>query len=177
MSDTNWKSYYGANPDTNGFVNPLDPENYDDIMKFSDCSDAVAISKRIRAGRENCIDAVRGHNYLFVDCHLEHGAGVSAVTIKGAINGWKFKECTIGHGKQTDIELGQFDNYWYPGRPATTNGIIDTCRSNDDKPIKVTCWNADKPYVVASNVKIVKIPWIIWFPYFTFCYILRKLTT
>jgi hypothetical protein len=28
------------------------------------------------------------------------------VTIKGAIDGWRFIGCTIGRGKQTDIELG-----------------------------------------------------------------------
>jgi hypothetical protein len=154
MSDTNWQSYYGDNPDTSGFVNPPNPQDYDDIMKFSDCTNAVINGRYVVAGRENCVDAVRGANYEWRACSLASGAGVSAVTIKGAIDGWRFIGCTIGRGKQTDIELGQFDNYWTPGRKPTRNGLIKACVSEDGSPIRVTCWNADKPEVVGSNVKI-----------------------
>jgi hypothetical protein len=106
MSDTNWQSYYGDNPDTSDFTNPPNPQDFDDIMKFSDCTNAVINGRYIVAGRENCVDAVRGANYEWRACSLASGAGVSAVTIKGAIDGWRFIGCTIGRGKQTDIELG-----------------------------------------------------------------------
>jgi len=52
--DTNWMSYVGPRPDVSAFVNPPDPENYDDIMKFSDCSDAYVSTTIIAAGQENC---------------------------------------------------------------------------------------------------------------------------
>jgi hypothetical protein len=64
----------------------------------------------------------------------------------------------LGAAKQTDIELGQFDNYWTPGRKPTRNGLIKACVSEDGSPIRVTCWNADKPEVVGSNVKIRQHP-------------------
>ena len=172
--DANWQSYYGNNPDTSGFVNPPNPQDYDDIMKFSDCTNAVINGRYIVAGRENCVDAVRGANYEWRACSLASGAGVSAVTIKGSIDGWRFIGCTIGRGKQTDIELGQFDNYWTPGRKPTRNGLIKACVSEDGSPIRVTCWNADKPEVIASNVKIRQIPWIIWFPYFCWRYLMTR---
>jgi hypothetical protein len=169
--DTNWRSYTGINPDTSGFTNPPDPHNYDDILKFSDCTNALVENKTISSGKENCVDAVRGSNYQWVNCQLESGAGISSVTIKGAIDGWKFIQCKIGKGKQTDIELGQFDNYWYIGRTPTKNGLIKDCQSLDGSKIRVTCWNSDCPIIENSQVSIIKVPWIIWFPYFCFRYI------
>jgi len=170
-TDKNWKSYIGDSPDVSGFENPPDPENYSDIMKFGNCTNVQVNSKTVAAGQENCVDAVRGGHYQWTDCTLPPGAGVSAVTLKGAIDGWGFTGCNIGHGKQTDIELGQFDNYWVPGRAPTKNGTIDNCVSNDGTAIKITCWNADKPTILNTVVKIVQIPWIVWFPYFCFRYI------
>ena len=172
--DANWQSYYGDNPDTSGFVNPPNPQDYDDILKFSNCTNVLVEGLDIAAGSENCVDAVRGSNYKFKGCDLLSGAGVSAVTIKGSIDGWQMIGCTIGHGKETDIELGQFDNYWTPGRKPTRNGLIKACVSSDGAPIRVTCWNADKPEVIASNVKIRQIPWIIWFPYFCWRYLTTR---
>ena len=175
MSDTNWQSYYGDNPDTSGFVNPPNPQDFDDIMKFSDCTNAVIDGRYVAAGRENCVDAVRGSNYLWDKCTLDDGAGVSTFTIKGSIDGWKIRDSIIGHGKQTDIELGQFDDYWKPGRAPTRNGLIENCESSDFSSIRVTCWNADKPRIEGSNVKIRRVPWIVWFPYFCFRYLtIRK---
>ena len=169
--DKNWMSYTGPRPDVSTFVNPPDPENYDDIMKFSDCSDAYVSTTIIAAGQENCVDAVRGSNYLFSGCSLLGGSGVSSATLKGSIVGWEFNNCGIGRGEKTDIEVGQFDKYWYAGRPPTTGGVIDSCYPYGGEKIRVTCWDADKPEVTNSMVEIIKVPWIIWFPYFCFRYI------
>lgn len=169
--DTNWRSYYGPTPDTSDFVNPENPDNYDDIMKFSNCSGAVVINHYVEAGQENCIDAVRGSNYLFEGVTMADAAGVSTVTIKGSIDGWLFSNCVIGRGAKTDIEVGQFDNYWSPSSPPTRNGIIRNCQTRHNRPIRVTCWHADAPTVEDSDVVIRRIPWIIWFPYFCFCWL------
>ena len=166
MSDTNWQSYYGDNPDTTGFVNPPNPKDFDDIMKFSDCTHVCVSDRYIRAGSENCIDAVRGSNYVFRNCDTEDGAGVSTFTIKGAIEGWSIKRTMIGRARKTEIEVGQFDNYWKPGRKPTRRGLIELCERTDGEAIRVTCWDAEPPTVVNSNVKIRRVPWIIWFPYF-----------
>ena len=175
MSDTNWQSYYGDKPDTSDFVNPPNPQDYDDIMKFSDCTNVLVTGRFVTAGSENCVDAVRGSNYNWDKCETQDGAGRSTFTIKGSIDGWSILQSVIGHGRRTDIELGQFDNYWTPGRKPTRNGLIKACVSEDGSPIRVTCWNADKPEVIASKVKIRRVPWIIWFPYFCFRYLtIRK---
>lgn len=170
-NDHNWKSYVGDNPDVSGFVNPPDPENYSDIMKFSACTNVHVQGDTIVAGQENNVDAVRGSNYTSTSCALLDGAGVSTFTIKGAIDGWTLDSCTIGRGKETDLEVGQFDKYWYVGRPATRNGKIVDCKSTDGAPISITCWNADYPTIINSNVKVTKIPALIWFPYFCFRWI------
>lgn len=174
MADRNWQSYYGDNPDTSGFENPPDPQNYDDILKFSNCTHVVVNGKVVEAGNENCVDAVRGAGYTFTGCKLQDGAGIATVTLKGAIDHWTFADCTIGKGYETDIELGQFDDYWHVGRAPTRNGMILNCDSTSG-PIRVTCWDAERPAVSGSNVQITKIPWIIWFPYFCFRWLEKKL--
>lgn len=172
--DVNWISYYGNNPNTEDFKNPPDPENYDDIVKFYRCTSAYFRSHTVQPGRENCIDATGCVNLTLTDSTFLPGAGISAFTIKGATDGWTIADSVIGHGKETDVELGQFDNSWYIGRPPTRNGLIAYCRSNDGRPIKVTCWNAEPPKVIGSRVKIVRVPWIVWFPYFCWRYIRHR---
>jgi hypothetical protein len=164
--DVNWISYYGDNPDTDGFENPPYPKAYDDIIKFYHCTNAQLKGKTVDAGTENNVDATGCTNIEFSDCRFVGKAGISAFTIKGKTDGWRIVSCMISHGRETDVELGQFDNSWYWGRPPTRNGLIWSCESNDGGPIKVTCWDAVPPEVVDSNVKIVRVPKFIWLPYF-----------
>jgi hypothetical protein len=145
-------------------------------MKFSNCTNVTVRDKTVEAGKENCVDAVRGANYRWGGCTFKDGAGVSTFTLKGSIDGWLIDECVVGHGKNTDIELGQFDNYWYIGRPPTRNGIIRDSSSTYGKPIRITCWNAEPPKIVDTDVKITKIPAIVWFPYFCVRWITIRIT-
>jgi hypothetical protein len=167
--DVNWKSYYGTAPDVSGFTNPEHPKDYSDVMKFSDCTNVYVRSKYVAAGKENAVDAVRGRDYVFSDCAFANGAGVATATVKGSIDGWAFEECFIGKAKSgTDIEVGQYDDYWHPGRPPTRNGRIHDCQTVDGTPITVTLWDATAPSVVRTHVKIRRIPKLLWFPYFLF---------
>jgi hypothetical protein len=166
--DTNWRSYVG--PADNGLtVNaaewqaPLDPENYDDLVKCSNCTGLTISGLTIPAGREDSIDCVRGSNYTVQNCTV-HGS----VTIKGAINGLTL----YGSVVSGTIELGQFDNYWEPGRAPTQNVSILDCTSPDGSPIRVKVWDAEVPFVRNTNVKITKVPKWVWLPYFLF----RRLT-
>lgn len=176
-TDRNWRSYYGANPDVSGYVNPPDPLAYDDLMKFSNCTYVRVVDQTVAAGRENCIDAVRGENYAWLGCVLADGAGVATVTLKGALTGWAFVDCVIGRAAgTTDLELGQYDNYWYPGRPPTCWGRLERCTSPAGT-IRITCWDATPPQIIASQVTLRRIPKYIWFPYFWAKWAWRKLTT
>jgi hypothetical protein len=167
-SDTNWRSYVG--PQDNGLtVNaaewqaPLDPENYDDLVKCSNCTGLTISGLTIPASREDSIDCVRGSNYTVQNCTV-HGS----VTIKGAINGFTL----YGSVVSGTIELGQYDNYWEPCRAPTQNVSIFDCTSPDGSPIRVKLWDAEMPLVQNTNVKVTRIPKWVWLPYFIF----RRLT-
>lgn len=166
--DTNWRSYVG--PADNGIVvdsidwqAPLNPLDYDDLVKCSNVTGLTISGLTIPASREDSIDCVRGGNYTVQNCTVG-----GSITVKGAING-----CTIyGSCVSGTIELGQYDNYWKPGRAPSQNVSILDCTSPDGSPIRVKVWDAEVPLVLLSNVKLTKIPRWIWWPYFLF----RRLT-
>ena len=168
-TDVNFESHYEdgtviADRTIPEGVNALD---YSDILKFSECSNATVSNCNIEGGKEDAIDAVRGENLRIVDCNLTpHKNGI---TLKGSIvnyciDGVKF----LTHGSDCDMEFGQYDNYWYIGRKPTRGGIINNVNATDSKPVVIKLWDATAPTVTDSNVKIVKIPKIVWFPYFVF---------
>ena len=145
-------------------VNPLD---YSDVLKFSNCSNIIVSNCTINGGKEDCIDAVRGKNYTILDTTLIPSN--NGITLKGSIDTVKIQNVTFdGHGKDCDIDLGQFDNYWYIGRQPTRNVWLINVHATDNAPVKVRLWDADNVIVNNSNVKIVKVPKFIWWPYFVF---------
>lgn len=143
----------------------VDPLGYSDILKFSNCKDIVVNQCEIHGGKEDCIDAVRGSNYTFKNCTLM--PSTNGITLKGSIDGIYIENVTFeNHGSDCDIDIGQFDNYWWIGRPPTRNIQIRNVRAADGKPVLVRLWDSDIPAVVDSNVKIMRIPKFIWWPYF-----------
>ena len=169
--DTNYRSHAGEDAAViaginipQQFANPLD---YSDILKFSNCTNCTVDNCTVYGGKEDCIDAVRGSNYTIRNTTLfPHKTGI---TLKGSIDGVMLQNLSFAkHGKACDIEIGQFDNYWWIGRPATRNVIIDNVTSFDDEPVIVRLWDAADITVIASNVKIIRVPKIIWWPYFVF---------
>ena len=166
-ADVNWRSYGPLDDETTvdaaNWQAPLDPENWDDLVKCSNCTGLVISGLTIPASREDSIDCVRGGNYTVQNCEVG-----GSVTVKGAINGFTLYGSVISG----TIELGQYDNYWAPGRAPTQNVSILDCTSPDGSPIRVKVWDADVPFCQNSNVKIIKIPKWVWWPYFLF----RRLT-
>jgi hypothetical protein len=167
-ADTNWRSYVG--PQDNGlkvdaaeWQAPLDPLAYDDLVKGSNVENLCVSGLTIPASQEDSIDFVRGSNYTVQNCTVG-----GSVTVKGAINGLTL----YGSVVSGTIELGQYDNYWEPGRAPTQNVSILDCTSPDGSPIRVKVWDAEVPFVRNTNVKITKVPKWIWLPYFLF----RRLT-
>lgn len=158
--------------DRSNWETPKNSSDFDDILKFSNCSDAsIKYIDFVGAPpKENWIDAVRGEDMVVRYCNFG-SAGVSAITIKGGFHGWDVRYCGFSPCKRREIEVGQFDNYWYPGRPPTSGGVIAYCfRSDSSDPVRVTCWDAEPPVVIGGYVKITKVPKWIWVPYFLFRY-------
>ena len=145
-------------------INSLD---YSDILKFSNCKNIIVDNCIIEGGKEDCIDAVRGSNYLIRNSNLSPFH--NGITLKGSIDGVRIENVIFdGHGKDCDIDIGQFDNYWWIGRKPTRNIQISKVKSADGKPVIVRLWDAEAPAVIDSNVKIIRVPKFIWWPYFVF---------
>lgn len=168
MADNNYKSFAGENGILiNQWENPTDPSMYSDVMKFSNCKNVIVDSVEVHGGKEDCIDAVRGENYLFNNLTLVPLA--NGVTLKGSIDGCNLKDIKFTKaGKDYTIEIGQYDNYWYVGRKPTRNIKLDNVSMADGSSVKVRLWDADAPTIIDSNVKITKVPKVLWIWYFAF---------
>lgn len=166
-ADVNWRSYGpiddGTTVDAASWQAPLDPENWDDLVKCSNCTGLTISGLTIPASREDSIDCVRGSNYLIQSCTIQ-----GSVTIKGAIDGFELNNCVISG----TVEYGQYDNYWKWGRKPTRNLPMTACCSPDGSPVRVKLWDAEMPRIEGTEVKVTKIPKWIWLPYFLF----RRLT-
>ena len=173
--DVNFKSYVEEEYLTiKAWDNPSDPAQFDDVMKFSNCKYVRVEGVTITGGMEDCIDAVRGKEYYFENLTL-HPLN-NGITIKGSIDGWHLKNILFERkGNEYTIEIGQYDNYWTPSTPPTRNGTIENVKMADGSKVTVRIWDGEKPQLInAPDVKIVKIPKFIWFPYFVFRSIQRN---
>ena len=168
--DNNWRSYVG--PADNGrTITPADwrpPENplaWDDLVKCSNLEDFIIDGLTIPAGREDSIDCVRGKRYIIRNCII-HGS----LTLKGGIDGYRIENCLISG----TIELGQYDNYWTPGRLPTRNGVVYRVRSPDGTPVRLKLWDAERPIVIESRVNLTARPRWVWLPYFFFRHLTNR---
>lgn len=143
---------------------PDDGKAYDDVFKASDCHrfGARGITIAARKSREDALDCVRGSDYLFEDCEIQ-----GSITAKGAIDGFMVRRCVV----ERVMEFGQFDNYWYPGRPPTKNIHIDTVWKTDYRPCHVVLWDAETPDIARTNALVRRVPKAVWLPYFLFRYL------
>ena len=168
-ADKNLESYAGEDGTviSNRVIAPDDWTQTSDVLKFSNCTNVVVDGCTIEGGKEDCIDAVRGSNYTFNNTVL--APRKNGITIKGSVNGYSINEVSfVTSGSNCDIEFGQYDNYWYIGRPPTRNGKINLTNSVSGEPLVLKVWDAEVPVITDSNIKVVKIPKIIWWPYFVF---------
>lgn len=174
MSDHNPESHYGENGLTitgvslpNSSASPL---AYDDIIKLSLCKNTQIGHCFIAGGREDCINAVRGEGLTIYETDLEP-KGRNGITIKGGFQTYRIEGVHFStHGSECDIELGQFsihDRFPFTKDRVKQGAIIES-DATGDTDIVVRVWNADVPAVRHSRVRIEKIPWFIWFPYFCF---------
>ena len=174
MSDFNYRSYWqeeGIRISGEQIPEPpVNPMAYDDVLKFSNCINSVVDNSALTGGREDCIDANRGEGLLIQDCEL-YPKGKNGVTVKGGFRTWIIKKCYFrAHGSECDVEVGQFSMYdkFTFRKSRTTGGAVTECSAPGDTRIIIKVWNADVPSTMGTRAKIVKIPWIVWFPYFCF---------
>lgn len=167
--DTNYKSHVQLKDIViDAWENPLNPAEWDDVMKFSQCENVQVTGVTVNGGKEDCIDAVRGSGYSFTNMTLNPLN--NGITLKGSIDGWNLKDILFTRkGKAYTIEIGQYDNYWTPWTKPTRNGTVDNVSMEDNSTVVVRVWDGEMPKVInCKNLKVLKIPKIIWFPYFFF---------
>lgn len=168
--DTNYKSHVQLKDvviDT--WENPSNPAEWDDVMKFSQCENVQVRGVTVNGGQEDCIDAVRGSGYSFTNMTLNPLN--NGITLKGSIDGWNLKDILFTRkGKEYTIEIGQYDNYWTPWTKPTRNGTVDNVSIEDGSTVVIRIWDGEVPKQIINckNLKVLKIPKIIWFPYFFF---------
>lgn len=141
-----------------------DPKG-NDTLKLSNCRNVVVSNKTIWNWREDCLDLCRVHGAVLSNLIL-YPLGPNGITVKGASSDNLVEFALMRHGSRCDVELGQFDNYWYPGRPPTRDthivvlGVV---------PAKILLWDSTEPKVEGPHT-IRRIPKFVWFPYFLFRY-------
>lgn len=168
-ADKNLESHAGEDGTviSNRYIVPDDWTTISDVLKFSNCTNIVVESCTIEGGKEDCIDAVRGSNYIFKNIILFPNK--NGITLKGSIDGYTIDGVAFtSSGSDCDMEFGQYDNYWYIGRPPTRNGKIQFVENENGKQVVLKLWDAEVPTIIDSNIKVIKIPKIIWWPYFVF---------
>lgn len=146
------------------------PSAVNDTLKISNSSNVTIGNKTIVNYNEDCLDLCRVHSSAFYNLVLDP-RGRNGVTVKGASSNILLNVTLVAHGSECDIELGQFDNYWYPGRPPTRDVTIKA-RSTDGQPVVVRLWDAELGEVNSfiPGARIVRVPKYVWFPYFLFRY-------
>lgn len=169
-TDTNYQSYWGVDGLTiiNQVFSPENPLKYSDILKFSICTNTLVEDTYVVGGKEDCIDAVRGENYIIRRCVL-HPNGRNGITLKGNLKRAFIRDVEFEtHGSECDIELGQHTIYsnFFGTNQKTEAVVIENTNSKSGKPLIVKVWNADKPVVINSNVKIQVVPKILVKLYF-----------
>lgn len=143
----------------------------------SNATDCFWAHKAVWNYVEDCVDICRGFR-LTLQSFFLHIGGVNGITVKGASADVAFTDLTLqvepGAKPTSHVELGQFDNYWYPGRAPTRR-----CQFSgpgffpEQRPVEVWAWDADIAscsFDFQSGHRVTKVPAVVWFPYFLFRY-------
>lgn len=182
MTDTNYRSFVGDNGDNDLTVTPelvpipagTDLSRFSDILKFSKCLRIVIENFRpLPGGKEDCIDAVRGEDYRVRNCTLAPRR--TGITLKGSINVYAVDRVTFVPGTGPEIEIGQFDNYWTPGRLPTRNGKVIFCDTTTGAPVRVRIYDGTMPLLIGGNIEVTMVPKCVWLPYFLWRYVVVRL--
>lgn len=146
---------------------------WDDTLKVSNSSGVTIKNKALWGGREDCLDLVRVHNSVFESLQLFPAK--NGITIKGA-SGFIYVDALFEErGSEKEVELGQFDNYWHPGRSPTRNVTLNLRAVPGATPLRVWVWDATNIVVQGPHV-IRRVPKAVWYPYFLFRYASLRVT-
>ena len=120
-----------------------DPAVHADALKLSNCRVGIVNADRIVGGREDCIDINRGFDLTVAVGKLEP-KGRFAVTIKGGADLITISAELYGHGKETDIDIGN----WSDQSMARTKRVCLSIRTHDGSPVRVRVLHGWRPLIL-----------------------------
>ena len=139
----------------------IDGTGYSEAIKGSNITDVVVRNFSAKGGNEDCIDIVRGSDYLFHHGRLEANGCRTFITIKGGVDGVVMSEIVLT-GKPKwfwDISLGDHTIYgWDAGKCKEIK--FNHIRHESGKPVRILVLNSEVPLWVDDydNYKIYKVP-------------------
>jgi len=134
----------------------MDGHGFAETVKISNLKNIHFSGKRIIGGYEDCLDAVRGSNYIIHDTNFVAGEKTRTfITAKGSIDSFAVINCTFtGKTKWPwDISLGDhtiYDNQDWK-TPKMRNVYLADNRRTDGKRIKVLVLHCEKPNTPDQN--------------------------
>jgi hypothetical protein len=145
--DINLKSFY---EESGAFL--LDfpivaDKNIADALKLSNCHDIQIAADLIVGGYEDCIDINRGRD-IYVRITQAQPQGKFVATIKGGAENVLLQiDRLIGHGTETDIDIGN----WSDQEPhARTKFVYLNITTSDGSPVRVRILHGWTPILINS---------------------------
>lgn len=132
-----------------------------ETIKGSNIQNAVLKKFDIIGGYEDCIDCVRGNNYVFEEGILRTSPKTRVfITLKGGIDGVEMKNLLlIGRTKfPWDISLGDHTIYNKGRLMNQKNILISDVSRYDKKPVRILVMDSARPEVRDSRVRFIRIP-------------------
>jgi hypothetical protein len=148
MSDKNYHSIYAerVGQRTLGDLVPPD-DSYSDTLKFGGFSfDGEVVAGRIVGGREDCVD-MNNVRDIHVRAEVFEPRGRFLATIKGGSTDCELSGTVVGHGTETDVDLGN----WSDQSKEVTRGTCLCLISTDGSPIRVRVLLAEWPVILNAS--------------------------
>ena len=149
--DINLLSFNG--PESNGRIMEmsdtlLDGSGYSDTVKCSTgLANFCADFGDVLSGSEDALDVNNRCEHLMLSAKKWLLRGRMGITIKGGSHHISVSGTIAGHGKETDVDLG---NHSDQSREPTRNVTLNLRRA-DGAPIRVRVLNADTPTFIAES--------------------------
>ena len=157
MSDKNYLSIYAEEVGLRVFGNLVPPDDsYSDTLKFGGLShDGEVEAARIVGGREDCVD-MNNVRDIHVRAEVFEPRGRFLATIKGGSVGCQLSGTVVGHGTETDVDLGN----WSDQSRKITRGTRLCLLSADGSPIRVRVLLSEWPVILNAAQQRYSFAWI-----------------
>lgn len=136
-------------------------------LQYSGISASESRPVVIIGAKEDCIDVVRGSDYIFKNLVLvskKDSPSRSFVTAKGGINGLVLSNIVLvgSHRWWGDIRLGDFHDYYADDPTPDSAILLDNVKHASGRKVRVLVLNSEKPTMLGDNFRCIKVPsWIV----------------